>query len=111
MYTDSLAWQVHGILGQSLDSRGSYVSAAPTTRVGLPSNLQFYGEGQPSDYSTSGLFSSDSTFSIFTRKADRRRRRRKRQILEGATLASLALASREEPKGKQLERYLQGRPF
>lgn len=89
---------MHGILGQTLESRGSFVSAAPATRVALPANLEFYGEGQLSDYSTTDLFSSDSTFSMFTRKAERRRHWRKRSMLEGNALASLALASREAAK-------------
>lgn len=82
--------QVHGILGQSLED-GDNAAA-----VSMPSNLQFYGEGQLSDYSTTDLFSSDSTFSIFTRKAERRRHRRKRQMLEGNALASMAFAAKAE---------------
>ena len=93
--------QVHGILGQTLESHGNFVAAAPKTRVALPANLQFYGEGQPSDYSTTDLFSSDSTFSIFARKLGRRRRRRKRSMLEGNALASLAHASRKADRTAQ----------
>ena len=80
--------QIHGVLGQTLD--------AGDTKIAMPSNLQFYGEGPISGYSTSDLFSSDSVFSIFTRKMEERRKKRKRQMLEGNALASMAFAAKAE---------------
>ena len=94
------AAQVHGILGQTYDGHDSLSMAAADTKVHLPTNFQFYGEGQALDYSVSDLFASDSVFSMYTRKMERRRHRRKRTMLEGSILASAALASREN-KGAQ----------
>lgn len=94
--------QVHGILGQSLET-GEMLEEEP--KFSMPSNLQFYGEGQISDYSTTDLFSSDSTFSIFTRKAERRRQKRKRQMLEGNALASMAFAAKSEIGAAQRRRF------